>query len=283
MCYNIGYKRYAISLFRHLAIAMAPFPSKTPFLQEGQVLDLSDKNLRIKRSALAHKPGYKFPLEKRIEVVTKWMALGNQRLVAELTGVSYELVRLWKRSDWWKELEAEIRASRQIQVDNKLSRLIDKSLETISDRLENGELKYNSKENRLERIPVSLLTANKVANDMLTRQNELSKMVVAETSTEANQSIKDQITMLAAEFAKFNTKRTVDLVDAKAADISERDVDAIHEEGSWEHGEKKSSWESGVQPIDSSGTVRVYERSKSEMLSEKSWETDEEQIDPGTA
>lgn len=193
-------------------------------------MDLSDKNLRIKRSALAHKPGYKFPLEKRIEVVTKWMALGNQRLVAELTGVSYELVRLWKRSDWWKELEAEIRASRQIQVDNKLSRLIDKSLETISDRLENGELKYNSKENRLERIPVSLLTANKVANDMLTRQNELSKMVVAETSTEANQSIKDQITMLAAEFAKFNTKRTVDLVETKAADISERDVDAIHEE-----------------------------------------------------
>lgn len=167
------------------------------------------KNLALKRVTAIHQPGYKYSAEKRIDVVTKWLALGNLRLVAELTGVSYGLIRAWKMQPWWADLVAEIKASRDIQVDNKLSKIVDRALDTVQDQLENGELKYNRKTGDVLRVPVSALTANKIANDMLTRQVDISQKRVDESAAYKTEKIEDTLKMLALEFAKFNTKRTI--------------------------------------------------------------------------
>jgi hypothetical protein len=150
--------------------------------------------------------------EKRIEVVTKWMALGNMRLVSELTGVAYGLCRIWKQQPWWADLVAEIRASRDMQVDNKLGKLVDRSLELVGDRLENGDIIWNKKTQEYDRIPVSLAAVNKVADTLLNQQLNISKKKVIESSADTQKTVKDQIAMLAEEFAKFNTKRTVEVV-----------------------------------------------------------------------
>jgi hypothetical protein len=99
------------------------------------------KALSIKRFIRpAHLKHKHWPHEKRIEVATKWLALGNMRLVSELTGVDYQLCRMWKQQPWWAEVVAEIKASRNVVVDSKLSKIVDKSLEMIEDRLENGDI-----------------------------------------------------------------------------------------------------------------------------------------------
>jgi acetolactate synthase small subunit len=181
------------------------------------------KNLALKRVTAIHDHGKKWPVEKKIEVVTKWLALGNLRLVAELTGVSYGNIRIWKMQPWWADLVAEIKATRDISVDNKLSKIIDRSLENIQDQLEHGELKYNRKTGEVVRVPVSALTANRIANDMIGRQIDISQKRVEETAQKQTERIEDTLKMLAQEFARFNTKRTVDVV---AKEIT----DAIYEE-----------------------------------------------------
>ena len=209
-------------------------------------MDLSNKNLSIKRAQKhVHKPGYKFPVEKRIEVVTKWLALGNMRLVSELTGVSYQLCRMWKQMDWWKELEAEIKASRNIQVDNKLSKIVDKSLDTIADRLDNGDVVFNQKTGTVVRKEVSLKDATKVATDLLTRQAVLQKQDT-DTVTQSNtQTIQDQLKNLALEFAKFNKKNTGPVEDITFVE----NTDALYDER-----------EEGLQE----GSSEVYEQAESE-------------------
>jgi len=190
-------------------------------------MDLSNKNLSIKRATKhVHKPGYKFPVEKRIEVVTKWLALGNMRLVSELTGVSYQLCRMWKGQPWWDELVAEVKASRVIQTDNKLSRIVDKSLDTIADRLENGDVVFNQKTGEVVRKEVSLKDATKVATDLLTRQAVLHKQEQEQTQVQQSISIQDQLKMLADEFAKFNKRNTGPVEDAVLLGES----DAVHAE-----------------------------------------------------
>lgn len=174
--------------------------------------DLSNKSLQMKRVTHVHKPGYKFPVEKRIEVITKCLALGNMRLVSELTGVSYTLIRIWKGQPWWKEMEAEIKASRKAQVDNKLSRLVDKALETMEDRLDNGDFVYDQKRGEVSRKPVSLKEARGAANDLLQRQAALVKQEHEEKTMNTNTSMKDMLSDLANQFAAFNTKRTVEVV-----------------------------------------------------------------------
>lgn len=190
-------------------------------------MELSDKALRMSRVGMNHEHKHKWPVEKRIEVVTKTLALGNMRLVSELTGVSYQLIREWKQEPWWPEIVAEIRASRTSALDTKLSKLVDKSLETVADRLEYGNL-FMNKKGELERKPLSALEANKIANDMLTQETNVQKREVALTEGMQVQSMADTIRMLAEQFAQFNTKRTITVSDV--TDVE--DNSALHDERS---------------------------------------------------
>lgn len=192
-------------------------------------MDLSNKNISVIRAAKhVHKHGYRFPVEKKIEVVTKWLALGNMRLVAELTGVSYGLIRLWKLEPWWAELVNEIKASRNIQLDTKLSKLVDRSLDMISDRLENGDFVFNQKSGEVVRKEVSLRDVNVVTKDLLNHQINLQKLEKDEVQVQDNKSIQDQLKMLATEFAKFNKTNTGPVQDIEYVETT----DAVYEE--WE-------------------------------------------------
>jgi transposase-like protein len=186
-------------------------------------MNLSDKKLKITNLNRPSNSKKNYPIEKKIEAVTQYLALGNLKQVAAITGVSYPNIKLWKSQDWWKELEVEIKAARRLQTNSKLSKIVDKALATVEDRIENGDIVFNRKTNELERIPVSALTATKVANDLMQRQEALEKISVAEIQQDKTQTIQDQLKLLADEFAKFNTKRTINV---QATEV----IDAVYDE-----------------------------------------------------
>jgi len=193
--------------------------------------------LAVGRMKKPHKPKGHWSPEKKIEVVTKWLALGNMRQVSEDTQVSYQLIRQWRTEPWWKEIEAEVRASRVHTVDTKLSRIVDKSLELLQDRLENGDFVLNQKTGEVHRKPISALVANKVAVDMLTRQVAQQKLEVEVQDTNTKQTIQDQLAMLAREFAKFNGSNPQLIVAEPTGEIE----DAEYEEMVGEPGESREN------------------------------------------
>lgn len=175
--------------------------------------NLSNTALSMKKAHTElHKPGYKYSVEKRIEVISTWLALGNLRQTAAITGVSYQLCLNWKSQPWWQEMINEIQAARKFKVDNKLNKIIDKALSVIDDRLDNGDFVYNQKTGEISRKPVSLKEARGAANDLLQRQVALSKLEIETQQAAKQDSVKDQIALLAQEFAKFNTKRTIEVI-----------------------------------------------------------------------
>ena len=201
-------------------------------------METDDKTLSLIRAQkYKHKPGYKFPIEKRIEVVTKWLALGNMRLVSELTGVSYQLCRMWKREPWWPELINEVKSSRNAEVNTKLSKLVDRSLEMISDRLHNGDFIWNQKTGEVVRKEVSLRDVNVVAKDLINHQINLEKLKNDEVKVEDQKSIQDQLKLLANEFAKLNGRNTGPVQDAVI--VQEIEHDALYE--GWEEGLQEGS------------------------------------------
>lgn len=198
--------------------------------------DLSNNALSLKKARIEmHKPGYKYSVEKRIEVISTWLTLGNLRQTAALTGVSYQLCLQWKSQPWWQEMINEIQAARKFKLDNKLNKIVDKALAVIDDRLDNGDFVYNQKTGEVSRKPVSLKEARGAANDLLQRQVALSKLEIETQQASRADSVKDQIAMLAQEFAKFNTKRTVEVIP-----------NALHEE-------RKTGLQDGVQEVPQSG------------------------------
>lgn len=185
---------------------------------------LKNTALSMKRAKVEmHKPGYKFSVEKRIEVISTWLALGNLRQTAVLCGVSYDLCCKWKVQPWWAQVQAEIEAARKHKTDNKLNKIVDKALGAIEDRLDHGDYVYNQKSGEVSRKPVSIKEARGVANDLMQRQVALSKLEIETQHVSSNNSVKDQIALLAEEFAKFNTKRTIEVVPQET-------TDALHEE-----------------------------------------------------
>lgn len=194
---------------------------------------IDEDKLKLRR--VTAKVRGEWPIEKKIEAVTKYLALGNLALTAALTGVPPDTLKRWKAEGWWKEMEREVRASRRIEQDSKLSKIVDRALDTISDRLENGEVVMNPANGELVRRPVSLRDANNTANTLMQRQAILEKQNANEKTQEHQQTIQEQLSFLAGEFAKFNNrqKRLATTVDYKEIE------DAVHE--GWEEGLQEGS------------------------------------------
>ena len=54
--------------------------------------------------------------EKRMDVVAKYMLLGNMRAVSEQTGVNYATLMDWKKSDWWPDMVDQIRRQKKTKT-----------------------------------------------------------------------------------------------------------------------------------------------------------------------
>lgn len=158
---------------------------------------ISQRNLQKK-----HKRNTNWPIEKKVEVVTQWLVLGNLKQVAAISGVSYDLVRQWRTQTWWPELEAEIRQSQNIEMDTKLSKIVEKSLEATLDRVENGDFIYDQKSGEIRRKPAALRDVHRVAVDLLDRREVLRKG--AEDRNEGTKvSMEEQLKVIATQFAQW--------------------------------------------------------------------------------
>ena len=171
------------------------------------------RNLKVK-----HRKYQVWPIEKKIEVVSQWLVLGNMKLVAATTGVGYDLIREWKTQPWWKELEMEIRQTQNIEMDTKLSKIVERSMEAVADRLEHGDHFYDQKTGEIKRKPVAMRDAARVTVDLLSKR-ELLRGNATERRETTQVSVAEQLKMLAAEFAKWqnpNKEIVVDVTDVEA-------------------------------------------------------------------
>jgi hypothetical protein len=144
----------------------------------------------------------RYTWEKKIEVASKYMQLGNMRLVSELTDVNYQTIADWRKTDWWMILIDELKQAKKAKTGQKLAEIIDQSIEVVTDRLENGDWVLNNKTGEMQRRPVSLRDAAQVTNNLITRQIQMEEL--AEKITTRKETVQETLKVLAGEFAKWN-------------------------------------------------------------------------------
>jgi hypothetical protein len=168
-----------------------------------------------------HKVGEHWSENKRIEVVTSWLALGKIPLVSACTGVSEGTVRQWRTQPWWKELELSIQTETDQELDAKLAKRIDKALDVIWDRLENGDFLYDPKTGEFIRKPVGLKDVNKVMVDMMDKRLLIRKQPKEMQSQEA---VKDILINLAKEFASMAKQKVKSATSANEEEKTDGEV-----------------------------------------------------------
>lgn len=166
---------------------------------------------------------------QKIEACTTYFMLGgNLSLTSEKLKIPYETIKTWKKSDWWKELEDDIRREERLTLSTKLRNLMDASLVLVQDRLENGDWIYDQKEGELRRKPVSMKDAGKLAMDAA---NLRAKMNIQENHTVAAEHIEDRLGKLAKAFADLANGKKLETGPVEDIEyIDKEEDDALHEE-----------------------------------------------------
>jgi uncharacterized protein YicC (UPF0701 family) len=127
-----------------------------------------------------------------------------------MLGIPVKTVQQWKVSEWWKELEKQIRSEEEQELDAKLTKIIDKTLEKLVDSIENGEHIYDQRTGKIKRMPAKMRDLNNAFNTILDKRQLIRKQptkIVEQTSTAT------QLQQLADSFAKFVQKKVDDLPD----------------------------------------------------------------------
>lgn len=163
--------------------------------------------------------------DTKVQVATGIVVHGNARLVSKETGVPFDTINNWRKTDWWQQLMNEVRKTKREELSGKMNTAVDKALEIVQDRLEYGDFVLNNKTGEIVRKPVALKDANKVLTEVINTQ---IRMEQEEEVVMRQESTSEILKNLAAEFSKFNrqvAKQTV--IDVNFKEVVDN---ALHEE-----------------------------------------------------
>lgn len=178
------------------------------------------EELRMKNLDKPKEANGRYTWEKKYSVVAIFMQTGSQRETAKLAEIPETTVENWRKMPWWQQLVEDVKNSDITKLDNQLTKLINKSLAVIEDRLDNGEQVLNNKTGKLMNKPVGIREATQAATALMQRQVQLHKNTVEQAIQK--QTVQDTLKALATEFAKW-TKQ-------KETIVLEETEDAIYEE-----------------------------------------------------
>lgn len=168
----------------------------------------SENNSVVSPSSIGAVPANQrnaYSWEKKMEVVSRYMLLGNMRVVSEQTGVNPTTLAEWKKSDWWPEMVETIRRQSKGKQNASITKIIEQSLEVVEDRLTNGDWIFNNKSGQIVRKPVGVKEASTIANNLLQRQVQLEELM--EKTEHGGDTVADTLKLIAKELQKNFVKK----------------------------------------------------------------------------
>lgn len=96
-----------------------------------------------------------WPDTKKIEAATLYVVLRDFKKVSQLTGIPHKTIELWVVEPWWSEVISRTIKLKNEELDGKITEALDKGLDIVLDRLENGEIFVDRKTGEHRRVPMS--------------------------------------------------------------------------------------------------------------------------------
>ena len=171
---------------------------------------------------LPHEPG-RWDKRKQLAAVTTYLATGSIAETSRICNIPYRTVQSWKLdSDWWQQTIDEIQSGENQKTDVKMSKVIDKTLEMLMSRIEEGDYQYDQKTGRLVKVPLKARDLERISSGLFDKRQLIRKQPTNIKQSDLNQA--DRLLKLAEQFAKFTTGKE------KAPEL----IDEYIVEGEWE-------------------------------------------------
>lgn len=175
------------------------------------------------RGTVASERGHSW--QTKMDVVARYMLLGNLRVVSEQLDIPYATLADWKRSEWWPDMVEQLRRQKKQKTADTLGKVIETSVDILQDRLENGDWVYDQKTGQAVRKPVSAKDAQTITNQLLQRQAQLEDII--DKNSHKQETVQETLALLAKEFSKMN--RRAGNASAETIEYTES-TSAIHDQ-----------------------------------------------------
>lgn len=135
---------------------------------------------------------------ERLAVVQTFLALGgNIKRTADACRITHPAILLWKKQDWWHETIEELQKQERLELSARLKGIVEKSWDTVANRLEVGDAVLNQKSGEIVYKPVSLRDAANVAKDATQLREKLDQQAAFTVHTD---QVEDKLAKLAQAF-----------------------------------------------------------------------------------
>jgi hypothetical protein len=165
-----------------------------------------------------------FTDKEKLKAVCTYAVAGNARRVAEITGIPEGTIRSWKSTEWWNEAMTKIIVEQDDELGTKLTNLVNKAVDEVNDRLDNGNYVYNPKLDKLIRKPVDAKELAIVTAISIDKRQLLRGLPTSRTETVSQT---ERLKGLSEQFKKFVTAKEVEQVE----EVEVIEVDEDFEEG----------------------------------------------------
>lgn len=187
-----------------------PLPSykgteSTGYFLDGKEIILGKRQGKPLKEA-RHNPTW-FPQQTKVDACTMYCVYGDFDQVSALTKVPADILRVWHQEPWWVEIQKAVYVEQNENLSSRINMVLDKSLAEISERLELGDVFYESKTGEFKRKPVDTKTLA-ILFDNLTTKRQLVRG--QPTSISAKIGIDERLNKLAESFEKFAASKLIE-------------------------------------------------------------------------
>jgi hypothetical protein len=168
-------------------------------------------------------PGFKFSnpnyynLEQKTDACAMYCVYGDIDQVSELTGIPGKFLREWKQEPWWNEIQKKVFVEQNEKLAGRITGVLDKSLEHLVDRIDNGDYLWDVRKSKLVRKPVDTKVLATVFNTLVTRR----QLIRGEpTSITTQIGVDDRLKLLAQQFEKFAAAKEVEQLAPVITDVT---------------------------------------------------------------
>jgi len=200
---------YYYQVSENLSMIRDELPKDTPEDKiSGYKLDNQEIILAKKRG-----PGFKFNnpsyfnLEQKTDACALYCVYGDVDQVSEPTGIDPKFLRQWRDEPWWSEIQKKVFIEQNEKLASRISGVLDRSLDHLVDRLDNGDYLWDVRKSKLVRKPVDTKVLSNLFNNLITRR----QLIRGEpTSITTQVAVDDRLKLLADQFQKFALAKEVE-------------------------------------------------------------------------
>jgi len=169
--------------------------------------------------------------KKKNEAISVFAATKSPSLTSEQTNVPLTTIKKWQQQQWWKDKLKDIQEEDYDKLDSRLTKILDKTLDQLADRIEHGEYIFDVRTGKIKRLPAKLRDVNAAVNSLIDKRQLIRKQP---TKIVEQQSTAAQLSNLAEQFTKFvKGKLNEDSVKDLVKDCIEGENVVQLPDGSW--------------------------------------------------